>query len=215
MRCAAEPLCHMCLSWEHQCRQDSPLEEPPSRDTPSVAGGYGEFDSEAVNQAHAAGLPFAEGSVSASSSAAGPKSAAAQVAVGQLIPYGMQLISSSPCSSAAAPVAVGQLIPYVAAIRRAAAMTSMTYATVPKVYWQQPMTYAVAPTGAAAPTYDPVDHVGKAIAAAPPPLQVPVPGFVVPLVKPPPPHLVGKTPAVLAPGVVPKKNPPPPRPIRR
>ena len=63
MRCAAEPLCHMCLSWEHQCRQDSPLEEPPSRDTPSVGGGYGEFDSEAVNQAHAAGLPFAEGSV--------------------------------------------------------------------------------------------------------------------------------------------------------
>ena len=180
-----------------------------------VGGGYGEFDSEAVNQAHAAGLPFAEGSVSASSSAAGPKSAAAQVAVGQLIPYSMQLISSSPCSSAAAPVAVGQLIPYVAAIRRAAAMTSMTYATVPKVYWQQPMTYAVAPTGAAAPTYDPVDHVGKAIAAAPPPLQVPVPGFVVPLVKSPPPHLVGKTPAVLAPGVVPKKNPPPPRPIRR
>ena len=72
MRCAAEPLCHMCLSWDHQCRQDSPLEEPPSRDTPSVAGGYDEFDSEAVNQAHAAGLPFAQGSVSASSSAAGP-----------------------------------------------------------------------------------------------------------------------------------------------
>ena len=51
-------------------------------------------------------------------------------------------------------------------------------------------------------------------AEAPPPLQVPVLGFVVPLVKSPPPHLVGKTPAVLAPGVVPKKNPPPPRPIR-
>ena len=27
MRCAAEPLCHMCLAWDHQCWRDSPQED--------------------------------------------------------------------------------------------------------------------------------------------------------------------------------------------
>ena len=37
MRCAAEPLCRMCLAWDHLCWRDSPQEEPPWRDTPSDA----------------------------------------------------------------------------------------------------------------------------------------------------------------------------------
>ena len=37
MRCAAEPLCRMCLAWDHPCWRDSPQEEPPWRDTPSDA----------------------------------------------------------------------------------------------------------------------------------------------------------------------------------